>query len=406
MYCEASTSLPIQAADITMTRCLELFFFACIASVYSLNLDSTTVWAQTELESSHKAAPIKQDIEIWLTGSSRVVINREIIQYNDLNDLRATLAKKLQSLETLKINLVTNCATSADFIRQIESLLSDTDREFDYEIQTRCTPASNGDKTRQEIVFHSDIIDQDFTLSVIFPENYSSNKTYPLAIFTDANLNYASNNENQSMTNVLQDISLSLLANKAAPELILLGIGYPTYTANYRERDLIPEPNYSAGRSNINFGGADKFANFIEFEVKPFIYSKAKIDRDRETYLGHSYGGLFGVYMLFNNPDLFDNYILSSPSLWYNAQGQQDGISFIYEDRFAAMNNDLSKSVYISAGTREGGSMPEDAKIMHERLQARNYKSLRLQLGLFEGKNHHTVVIPAYTEGLSFVFNN
>ncbi len=36
------------------------------------------------------------------------------------------------------------------------------------------------------------------------------------------------------------------------------------------------------------------------------------------TFAGHSLGGLPGAYALFRHPDMFDNYILGSPPVWYN----------------------------------------------------------------------------------------
>jgi predicted alpha/beta superfamily hydrolase len=38
----------------------------------------------------------------------------------------------------------------------------------------------------------------------------------------------------------------------------------------------------------------------------------------RGAYAGHSYGGLFGAYVLTTRPDMFRTYILSSPSLWFD----------------------------------------------------------------------------------------
>ena len=36
------------------------------------------------------------------------------------------------------------------------------------------------------------------------------------------------------------------------------------------------------------------------------------------TLIGQSLGGLLGTEVLFTRPDLFDDYILVSPSLWWN----------------------------------------------------------------------------------------
>lgn len=274
---------------------------------------------------------------------------------------------------------------------QAQSQGAETSLERGFEI----APAEN-------FILHSDEIDQDFGISITLPKDFSPDNSYPLIVFTDANQNYLSTSLSETNTDGLQELTQTLLANGAIPKVVLVGIGYPA--RNYRVRDLTPVqiPNQPKDMS----GGAHKFAIFIETEVKPFIYSKVQIDRMNETYLGHSHGGLFGAYVLFNKPELFDNYVLSSPSFWYgrSLNGNGEGTSFSFEEQYRRNNTDMAKSVFISMGSEEGGTMAWDAKRMHDRLESRNYKSLRLGWMLFEGESHMSVVRPAFAEGLSFIF--
>jgi hypothetical protein len=254
----------------------------------------------------------------------------------------------------------------------------------------------------EKYILHSDEIDQDFSISITLPEGYSPENRYPLIIFTDANQNYISNSGAETNVVGLRKLTETLQANGVIPKVVLVGIGYPS--RNYRVRDFTPVqvPNQPPNMS----GGANEFAIFIETKVKPFVYSKAKIDRADETYIGHSHGGIFGAYVLFNKPGLFNKYVLSSPSFWYGRSPSDnvDGASFIYEEQYSHNNTNMAKSVYISAGSEEGGSMALDAKKMHDILESRDYKSLRLGWMLFEGESHMSVVRSAYTEGLSFIF--
>ena len=50
------------------------------------------------------------------------------------------------------------------------------------------------------------------------------------------------------------------------------------------------------------------------------IDARYRTDPARRAYAGHSYGGLFGAYVLTTRPDMFRTYILSSPSLWFDNQ--------------------------------------------------------------------------------------
>jgi len=256
----------------------------------------------------------------------------------------------------------------------------------------------------EEFILHSDSIDQDFSISITLPESYSPDASYPLIVYTDANQNYIASSVTRTNAEGLRELTDDLKTDEIIPELILVGIGYPA--RNFRVRDLTPVQVSNHPR-NMS-GGAGKFAAFIEAEVKPLVYSKANIDRANEIYLGHSHGGLFGAYVLFNKPELFDHYVLSSPSFWYgqSLNDNVDGASFAFEEEYSRKNTDMAKSVYISMGSEEGGSMAWDAKRMHDRLKSRNYAGLRLEWALFEGESHMSVVAPAYREGLSFIFED
>ena len=70
---------------------------------------------------------------------------------------------------------------------------------------------------------------------------------------------------------------------------------------------------------NANNGEAEKFSNFLEKELIPFIESNYPVTNFR-TLIGHSYGGLFAVYTLINHSSLFANYIAIDPSLDWDDQ--------------------------------------------------------------------------------------
>ena len=59
------------------------------------------------------------------------------------------------------------------------------------------------------------------------------------------------------------------------------------------------------------------FYVFIQQDVKPYIEQHFDINKEKQYFFGHSFGGLFGLYVLFHQPDLFQYYTLASPSLWW-----------------------------------------------------------------------------------------
>jgi predicted alpha/beta superfamily hydrolase len=64
--------------------------------------------------------------------------------------------------------------------------------------------------------------------------------------------------------------------------------------------------------------GAHDYLAFVERELIPYIEARYRADPQRRALGGHSLGGLFGAYALLTKPELFQHYILSSPSLWFH----------------------------------------------------------------------------------------
>ena len=94
------------------------------------------------------------------------------------------------------------------------------------------------------------------------------------------------------------------------PDTIVVGIGYPVEEpleeglqqwGRLRARDLTPiveEPNES-GQSRQT-GGAAEFLSFIQTELIPTIERDYRVDPANRVLAGHSFGGLFVLYVLFH----------------------------------------------------------------------------------------------------------
>lgn len=99
----------------------------------------------------------------------------------------------------------------------------------------------------------------------------------------------------------------------------MVAIGYPLKGRVFSPRrnyDLTP-PSPTAPEG---FGGADQLLDFIQYTLKPFISSVVLPNTiiEKEALYGHSFGGLFTLYTLFTRTWLFDCYIASSPSIYWN----------------------------------------------------------------------------------------
>lgn len=99
-----------------------------------------------------------------------------------------------------------------------------------------------------------------------------------------------------------------------------------------------------------NHGGADTFLRFIETQVKPLVRSTIlpKSTIGREALFGHSYGGLFTLYTMFNSPSLFNCYFAGSPSSWY-----ENFVLLDYERRFRERKEDIRPVLVMFYGGLE-----------------------------------------------------
>jgi hypothetical protein len=80
---------------------------------------------------------------------------------------------------------------------------------------------------------------------------------------------------------------------------------------NQRWRDLTP----TSGDNGA--GGGPKLLGFLKDELIPYI-NKTYPSNGSNILWGHSLGGLFVLYTLFTEPQLFDSYIAADPSAWWD----------------------------------------------------------------------------------------
>lgn len=107
---------------------------------------------------------------------------------------------------------------------------------------------------------------------------------------------------------------------------VIVAVGYDGPTR--RERDyrpaveqLIREPAPQGGYYPAGMAGnAADFRHFLHHELKPFIARSHTVDSRRAALFGHSYGGLFTVDTLFEQPDAFQHFYACSPSVWWNGE--------------------------------------------------------------------------------------
>jgi len=225
----------------------------------------------------------------------------------------------------------------------------------------------------EKVEVHSDILSEDRLLNIYLPHGYSpdSTKTYPIIYLLDGSID----EDFIHIAGLTQFASFSWI--NIIPESIVVGI------ANVdRKRDFtFPSKNKEDQKYAPSAGKSEAFMDFVEKELRPFIDQEYK-SSGKNILIGQSLGGLLATQMLYTRPDVFTDYIIISPSLWW------DDLSIA---QFEPKSYETEKSIFIGVG-KEGYGMEEMAEGMYNKLLSMKNDNTRLNFKYFEEQDHGDVL--------------
>ena len=183
--------------------------------------------------------------------------------------------------------------------------------------------------------FFSPTLNEDRTLNVLLPNGYNEPnnvKSYPVIYLLDGSLG----EDYEHTAGLVKFMSMYQLM----PESILVGIGNVD-----RMRDFTNTPENEEYIDDIpTAGGSHKFIGFLRDEAKTFVAANFRAT-DKSTIIGQSLGGLVAAEILFKAPDTFDNYVIVSPSLWYD-----DERMVLNAGQLLVENNPTEKAIFLAIG--------------------------------------------------------
>lgn len=184
-----------------------------------------------------------------------------------------------------------------------------------------------------------------------------------------------------------------LSARYSTENVLVVSIGYG------RSRDL----DYTPTKTSSAMGGAPEFLRFIREELIPKMEMDFGADTSRSgrVILGHSFGGLFGAYAFAADNSVFGNYLLLSPSLWFD---NEVTLRMELAERNVLKNN--QQLVFMGLGKKENfGKMQAPFEAFYRALN-NNYPNLRISKNLEEDLGHMGSKNPNIRKGLDFYFQN
>ncbi|HZI16459.1 MAG TPA: alpha/beta hydrolase-fold protein [Myxococcus sp.] len=230
---------------------------------------------------------------------------------------------------------------------------------------------------------HSQLLKEERPYLVAVPEGYYDSTTtrFPVLYLLDGDAHF------HHVTGIVR----FLAEQSRMPKVIVVGV-----SNTQRTRDLTPPAqgdNVPAGA-----GGADTFLRFLDEELAPVIEARYRTQPYR-VLVGHSFGGLFAVHVLMNQPQRFNAYVAISPSLWWSGGALVKGAVKSLE-RLPAKERWL----YMTMGS-EGDDMLGPIQELARTLEKAKPARLAWRYSFLEKEHHGSTPHRSIYDGLEAIFS-
>lgn len=231
-----------------------------------------------------------------------------------------------------------------------------------------------------------------YAIDIALPRDFDRQKTWPLVLTLDADYAFA----------LTRNIAEHFSDRQRIPAALVVSVGYPGGIESLhdyrtrRSRDYTPTHSLVGGYGpeyQKHTGGGGKFATFLREQLLPALSRRYHVDEQQRTFVGHSYGGLFGAYLLTKHPALFQRYLIVSPSLWFDDQQLLKAHA-----EWTAWPSATPARVFLAVGADENPLMANDLGTFADRLCGRS--RLKVFRIVFPDENHDSVFPAALSRGL------
>jgi len=236
----------------------------------------------------------------------------------------------------------------------------------------------------QEMSVYDEELANTYIIHITLPPDYDKNRSYPMYMMTDGIWRLSDHAELRP-----------LMVNGEIEDIIMVSIGYHYgINAEKTETRLVELVQKS-----------DLFLDFITNNLAPYLGELYHIDYQRSALMGHSLGGLFVYYAVFNH-DKYKNapfyyYVMASPSFFMMDNPSNWKYGDIEKDYFKR-NKKLNKEIYLTVGDQERGHMLSNIDNFLQRAQ--KYKITTLDYEVFNG-GHSGYVKPMLRKSLLKFYN-
>jgi len=245
---------------------------------------------------------------------------------------------------------------------------------------------------------HSTYVADTYNIKIAVPNDYNETMKYlyPTIYLLDAAYHFDGTHPDLGgdvgpggVVGIIEE----LILKDYLPSSILVGIDYDGNVDNQRYRDF---------RNNRS-----PFYNFVKHELLPFIDQHYRTDTTDRTLLGHSLGGTFTTYCLFqynHGSSLFKRYVSLTGNYRTDVFDVLSAESAMYER--IGTNLSVNLSVFLAVGGQDDPLFVSGYHNLTTKLKSRNYQNFRFNGTFYGDLGHGSVVRPGFTDGLQWVFSD
>ena len=233
-------------------------------------------------------------------------------------------------------------------------------------------------------------------VNIYLPEGYNPNDSikYPVIYLLDG----SADEDFIHVAGLVQFYNFDWV--NVVPKSIVVGIA----TVD-RQRDFtFPTTIEEQKKRFPKTGHSKEFLAFIEKELQPFMASKYKATTDK-TLIGQSLGGLFATHVLLTKPELFNRYIIISPSLWWDHGSLLKADSKLLTEEF-----NRKTDIYIGVG-QEGLTptdppqvMEVDANLLYYKVKEGKSPNIKVSFEYLPLENHATIMHQALMHAFQVLY--
>lgn len=254
----------------------------------------------------------------------------------------------------------------------------------------------------------------EYKLNITFPSNYDSSKSYKVLYYFDA---YA-------LSGIVQGTYSILHLLDKVENVVLIGISIdgnqldwnkqrvmdftPTIFDLEKKRGKIKNstlvfksgmPSEDVELNQNTTGGANLFVDFLNSKVFKYIENKYPNLEKRRGFLGHSYAGLLGIYLVQNNPDLFQDMIIISASVSWN---DNELLNLNLFSKFKESKKEYK--IYHCYGGIEFGATTKSNDELHKLILELEKENFDYNFKIYSEADHHSILPSSIYDGLLYLY--